>query len=139
MDSPLQVEEAEALSVTGRIAGEPLAYTIDLRPTRDQGLEIVVYLVNESEGELEVTGAWIVYALDRSCSQERPLAFHLANRHGHFVLDQFQVAEGHYHIRQNVHAARRFAATIAIEFDQAGRSAHVEIMRRLPTAVLVGS
>lgn len=134
MDEHVRIEDAEQRTVTGQIDGV-LDYTIELRPTPDRGLEVIVSLVNECECDMRVSAVKVRHALDGRDGGEHEVYFRDADRHGVVDLPQFVVAEGHYHVLEDVHRAQRFEATLAVDYEILGDRSHAEVVRKVTTKV----
>lgn len=129
------IEQGDARSVTGQIGGV-LDYTIELRPTRDHGAEVVVFLVNEAECDMEVFGVTVRYKSGLLRHAAHQVYFHDADRRGRLALPQFVVREGHFHLDPKLLERRELSATITIDYELAGTRGSAEVVRQVPTAAI---
>jgi len=119
-------------STTGRVEDLPIDYTVEIRGTNDRGAEVVVYLVNEDEPVLTATDVEVEYAVDGDWRGRHAVYFHDADHRGRVRLEQYVVAEGHFHI-PDLGSAAELRTRV---FLQAADDEHVErakVSQRLET------
>lgn len=105
---------------------------LDIRDLGPRGLEVVASVVNEGEEPLIIRQASVEVAKDGVAMGRHPVSFREADHQGHIQIDQFEIAEGHFHLEAIAdHHLLRFAVAIDCR-----RGAHAEtrrISRRIET------
>lgn len=96
---------------------EPIRYFLDIKDLGAKGFEVVVSVVNEGEEWLYVKGAQVEVDKDGESYGRHPVAFLKTGTNGLIRLGQFEIAEGHFHVNQDlVHRSINFKVFIDYKF-----------------------
>ena len=91
----------------------PIRYFLEVKDLREKGYEVVVSVVNEGEDWLYVKDTQVDIQKDGRSFGRYPVFFPKGDKSGMVKLGQFEVAEGHFHIKQDVtHDMIRFHVLI---------------------------
>jgi hypothetical protein len=113
---------------------EPIRYFLDVKNLGPKGFEVVVSVVNEGEDWLYVKGAQVEIDKDGKSFGRHPVAFlKKPGANGAIRLGQFEIAEGHFHISQDlVHDSINFQVFIDYKFGDDSKQTQ-QFKRRVET------
>lgn len=80
---------------------DPIRYFLEVKDLKDKGYEVVVSVVNEGEDWLHIRGVVVDITKDNEPFGRHDVSFPQADHSGQFSVDQFEVAEGHFHLAQD--------------------------------------
>lgn len=96
---------------------DPVMYSLDIRDLGTKGFEVVVSIVNEGEDWLVIKQASVAIAKDGESFGRHQFSFTKVDRSGVVKLGQFEIAEGHFHLNQDLdHRSFEFQVEIAYKY-----------------------
>lgn len=112
---------------------DPIRYFLEVRDLKDKGYEVVVSVVNEGEDWLHIQSVMVDITKDDEPFGRHEISFSQADRSsGHFTLDQFEVAEGHFHVARDF-SHRTMSCQVFIDYKYGDHQETRKISRRVET------
>jgi len=116
---------------SGTFADAPLAYSAEFRPVTG-GIEVVVSIVNQGESPIGLSGVKVDCRLDQHRLGLNDLLFpHVADPN-HIRLDQFEMAEGRFHLPDIGHTAE-ISTLVYVDYLRDGRQEREQIPLKVET------
>lgn len=114
---------------------DPIRYSLDIRDLGERGLEVVVTVVNEGEETVEIRRGAVEVHRDGQDLGSHAISFKGEGPGGQVRLEQFEIAEGHFHlVGVDGHAHLHFRVNLDCRHGAAVETARIS--RRIDTVAI---